>query len=255
MKERHYNIQDAKRFGILEAIVLYTIRFWIEKNEANKKHFYDGKYWTYNSASAFSELFEEISAHQMRRILNSLKDQGAIIFGNYNKLKYDRSQWYALGPKLTDEPISENANSILQNSETHFAESLNGKGENAKPIPDIITDIKTDNNNNNKPQKNFKEIKQERGIMTLEELVMEAINEETFMDRLMMNFGREKNMTVDIMKYYIKAIYSHWKYDLKLEHNNRREFRSHLINTINRDIFGNQRLYNQGILLMKNKKK
>lgn len=119
-----------------------------------------------------------------------------------------------------------------------------------------INQISNELNNNNKAEnkKTFKEIKQERGIMTLEELVMEAINEETFMDRLMMNFGREKNMTVEMMKYYIKAIYSHWKYDLKLEHNNRREFRSHLINTINRDIFGNQRLYNQGIILLKNKK-
>lgn len=117
-----------------------------------------------------------------------------------------------------------------------------------------INQLSNELNYNNKPQKTFEEFKQEKGIMSLEELVMEAINEQTFMDRLMMNFGVLKNMTVEMMKYYIKAIYSHWKYDLKLDHDNRREFRSHLINTINRDINGSQRLYNQAILLMKNKK-
>lgn len=159
---------------------------------------------------------------------------------NYSKLQFDN---YAENDKA------------MQDNAKHYAENC------ISTMQDIAYDNNTiynntilNNNYNNKPQKTFEEIKQEKGIMSLEELVMEAINEQTFMDRLMMNFGVLKNMTVEMMKYYIKAIYSHWKYDLKLDHDNRREFRAHLINTINRDINGSQRLYNQAILLMKNKK-
>ena len=51
-----FDVELAKEYGILEAILIQNIYFWIEKNKANKKHFYDGRYWTYNSKKAFSEM-------------------------------------------------------------------------------------------------------------------------------------------------------------------------------------------------------
>jgi hypothetical protein len=52
-----FNIDIAKKFGLEEAILLENFAFWIAKNKANKKHFYENSTWTYNSASALFELF------------------------------------------------------------------------------------------------------------------------------------------------------------------------------------------------------
>jgi hypothetical protein len=94
--EHHFKVRDAKRYGITEAILLYNLKFWIAKNKASGKHFYKGRTWTYNSYKAFSELFQYLSESQIKRALASLVEQGAILKGNFNKKRYDRTNWYAL---------------------------------------------------------------------------------------------------------------------------------------------------------------
>ena len=46
----------AKIVGVNGAVLFWNITFWVMKNKANDKHFYDGNYWTYNSTQAFTEL-------------------------------------------------------------------------------------------------------------------------------------------------------------------------------------------------------
>ena len=91
----HFRVLDAIRFGVDEAIMVANFRFWIQKNKANNKHFYKGRYWTYNSYKAFSELFPFWSGKQIRRILQSLIHQEVIITNNFNKTQYDKTKWYA----------------------------------------------------------------------------------------------------------------------------------------------------------------
>jgi hypothetical protein len=97
--EHHFKVRDAKRYGITEAILLYNLRFWIAKNKANGKHFHNGRTWTYNSCKAFGELFSYLSESQIKRALASLVKQDAILKDNFNRMPYDRTNWYA----LTDE--------------------------------------------------------------------------------------------------------------------------------------------------------
>jgi hypothetical protein len=94
--EHHFKVRDAKRYGITEAILLYNLRFWIAKNRASGKHFHNGRTWTYNSYKAFGELFPYLSESQIKRALASLVKQGAILKDNFNKMPYDRTNWYAL---------------------------------------------------------------------------------------------------------------------------------------------------------------
>ena len=68
--EHSFNIELAKEYGILEAILLKNIWLWIEKNRANEKNFYDGTYWTYNSTRAFNELFPYASESSIKRALD-----------------------------------------------------------------------------------------------------------------------------------------------------------------------------------------
>jgi len=130
-----FNIENAKKYGVDCAIIIENMAFWIAKNKANKKHFYEGRTWTYNSVKAFSELFPYWNEKQISRILKKLEDEKIIISGNYNKSAYDRTKWYA----FSDE-------SIFLNPKIHLPKTGNGKTENGEPIPDINTDINPDIN-------------------------------------------------------------------------------------------------------------
>jgi hypothetical protein len=125
-----FNVGHAVRFGIHEAIIMANLAFWIRKNKANKKSFKDGRYWTYNSAKAFSELFPYLSVHQVRRALDKLESEGVIIKANHNQSSYDRTTWFA----FTDE-----WDAVL--CEDHFAPMPNGVRKDAKTL--ISTDINT----------------------------------------------------------------------------------------------------------------
>lgn len=85
---------DAVEYGILEAVLLANIRWWVSKNAANNKHWYDGHYWTYNSAKAFAKLFPYASQQQVQRALKKLELSGIVHVGNYNSNPYDHTKWY-----------------------------------------------------------------------------------------------------------------------------------------------------------------
>ena len=142
--QHSFNVEIAKKYGILEAVLLNHLWFWIKKNKANNTNYFDGNYWTYNSKKAFSELFPYASERQIDYALKKLIDCGLVITGNYNKSSYDRTLWYA---------ITKVGYSILQNCEMETTKLLNGNDEIVQPIPDINTDINTDNNNNNKKER------------------------------------------------------------------------------------------------------
>lgn len=132
--EHHFNVEIAKEYGILEAIILNNLQHWIEKNRANGKNFHDGHYWTYNSAKAFSELFPYASQKQIRKALQNLIAEGIIQTGNYNKNPYDRTLWYS---------FTEKGDSIFQMVKIDVPKRENGNDLEGQPIPDNKPDNKT----------------------------------------------------------------------------------------------------------------
>lgn len=142
-----FDTDIAEKYGVDEAIVIYNFDFWIRKNEANGKHFHDGRCWTYNSIDALVKLFPFWSARQLRRILKSLEDKGVIITGNYNASAYDRTTWYAF------------ADSFVRNGQIHLTETSNGNDETVRCII-------TDNKPNQKPNEEIKLFSDEE-IMTV----------------------------------------------------------------------------------------
>ncbi len=127
-----FDTDIAALYGVDESIMIANLQFWIRKNEANGKHFHDGRFWTYNSIEAFTKLFPFWTARQIRRILKSLEEKGVIVTGNYNTSAYDRTTWYAFG------------DSFLQNGQKHFTESSNGNDKSGKSVINNVTDIKPD---------------------------------------------------------------------------------------------------------------
>lgn len=134
----HFNVGVAKCVGVEGAVMINNIQYWIIKNKANEKHFYNGKYWTYNTLDAFTKLFPFWSKRQIERILNNLKKDGYIEDGNFNKVGYDRTKWYTLTEKgwLL---ISRNGDisnlDISPNGEIENTKWGNGNHEMVTPIP------------------------------------------------------------------------------------------------------------------------
>ena len=116
----------AKEHGVNEAIMYQYFSYWIAKNKANDKHFYDGYTWTYNSQKALTELFPFWNRAKIQRIISSLENQGLLIKGNYNQLSYDRTTWYAL-PKFEQ--------SVVQNQTVKCSDLNNEWFKNEQPIP------------------------------------------------------------------------------------------------------------------------
>ena len=131
-----FDTDIAALYGVDESIMIANLQFWIRKNEANGKHFHDGRFWTYNSIEAFTKLFPFWTARQIRRILKSLEEKGVIVTGNYNTSAYDRTTWYAFG------------DSFLQKGQKHFTETSNGNDQSGKSVINNVTDIKPDNKPN-----------------------------------------------------------------------------------------------------------
>lgn len=142
-----FDSQVAVEYGLNEAIILNHFRYWISHNAANEKNFYDGRYWTYNSNSAFCNIFPYLSERKIRNALKHLQEEGIIMTGNYNKSLYDRTLWYAFTDEGARIFLSEQkgALSIQQKSQMDYL-------ENDKPIPYINTDYKTDSSPYNPPE-------------------------------------------------------------------------------------------------------
>lgn len=125
--QHHFDVDLAVKYGVVEAILLNHFEYWIELNKANGKNFYDGLYWTFNSMKAFCEIFPYLSEKKIRNALKNLQSEGLIVTGNYNRLAYDRTLWYAL---------TEKAESILTKGQMEINERANGDTQKGEPIPD-----------------------------------------------------------------------------------------------------------------------
>ena len=82
----------AVKTSLNEAIILQQIHYWIEKSD----HFYDGRRWVYNSLDNWCLQFPFFSKSTIDRAMKSLCDRGLLIKGNYNKSKFDKTNWYSI---------------------------------------------------------------------------------------------------------------------------------------------------------------
>ena len=141
-----FDVEIAREYGVNAAVLLENIGYWIKQNEANEVNFYDGNFWTFNSRRAYRELFPYMSVRQIDTAFQKLINAGLIVTGNYNKLAYDRTLWYALTKK---------GKCILHFERMDGIKMSNGLNQNVEPIPNINTNINTDINADNAARPRF----------------------------------------------------------------------------------------------------
>lgn len=94
----------AIKYGLTEAVILGYIEFWIKQNEAHgrKENFKNGRWWMFNPVAKFSEDMPYLTSNQVRRALERLEREGAILVEkNFNKLGRDRTRWFTLGDGIS----------------------------------------------------------------------------------------------------------------------------------------------------------
>jgi len=138
-----FNIKIANEHSVNEAIIIENIAFWTTKNIANKRNFFDGRWWVYNSVKAWSKLFPYWSEKVITNIIKKLEDKKVLLVGNYNKASYDRTKWYSLDIGLYDTFYN-----IYPNGQMELPKRSNANTQTVKPIPVINTDVISDINNN-----------------------------------------------------------------------------------------------------------
>jgi uncharacterized Zn finger protein (UPF0148 family) len=94
------NLALAVKFGTNESLFLTNLCFWVEKNKANRVNYHDGRYWVYNTMEAWAELFPYFSKDQIRRLITKMKNQGILLVAVYNRVQYDRTQWYSVSDEV-----------------------------------------------------------------------------------------------------------------------------------------------------------
>jgi hypothetical protein len=65
--DRTFNINDAKKYGMIAACILYDIRFWLRFNLKEKKNVHHGRVWTFHTMKTFAEKFR-VTERQVRAI-------------------------------------------------------------------------------------------------------------------------------------------------------------------------------------------
>ena len=142
----------AKEIGLNESLMLLQLQFLISISNTEK---YDGFDWTYQSLNELQEnYFLFWGRDTVNRALINLEGKGLIIFGNFNKKKYDKTRWIRLNYDKLSELKSINIQN--ENNEKPVSKSNNlshglsqnatRKTQNATTIPETSTETSTENN-------------------------------------------------------------------------------------------------------------
>ena len=121
-----------------KGIILKEMYYRTLSNKLNEKHFIDGRYWVYYSASALAKKFPYMVSSSISRWMNQLAENNWFLVGNYNEKGYDQTKWYALNTDKYDA-------AILNVMKTEIPISQNDKciSQNERPIPTTLTTLTT----------------------------------------------------------------------------------------------------------------
>lgn len=136
-----FNGDIAALYGVDEAVFIHNLYWWLRKNEADGRNFRDGRTWTYNSIRAFAQLFPFWTEKQVRRIIKKLSERGALLTGNYNEAKFDRTQWYSLSDEVCQIYAARRAQAPPK-GRMQLPEKAQASAQAGAPIPDGNPDRK-----------------------------------------------------------------------------------------------------------------
>ena len=148
MECHSFGVELATKYGIAEALLLSYFRYYIESAEKKQEpdKFHDGRYWTYASTRELARRFPYINRIKLLRAIQHLVGEKLIIKGNFNKLAWDKTSWYAFTEKgLQELEVVQNEPRVVQNEPTipilstysvYLGSSGNKQTDNAEVVND-----------------------------------------------------------------------------------------------------------------------
>ena len=97
--QHHFTVEVAKEYGINCAVLLDNFVYWQKENEANRRNYHDGRYWSYNTIKAFTEMFPYLSTQNIRTAIQKLLKAELIVSGEFADDPYDHTKWYSVTEK------------------------------------------------------------------------------------------------------------------------------------------------------------
>ena len=97
-----FNVELATKYSIEEALLLQHFYYWYQNNKGKEYYTRDGRIWTYNSLGSICEILPYFNKTKVFRTLEKIEEGGFVVTGNYNKLPFDKTKWYALTQKGID---------------------------------------------------------------------------------------------------------------------------------------------------------
>lgn len=118
MKKLYFSEEIAKDLGrVDEAIFLHNICYWVEINKIKENNEENGKFWTYNSDTSFTEIFPFFTVSIIRRIRKNLLKAGYIEIGCFNRWVQDKTTWYTYTDKVHEVAHPDYIESIVTSTE------------------------------------------------------------------------------------------------------------------------------------------
>jgi len=104
----------AVKIGLNEAIFIQQLHYWLEiskKKEAKEKEktrLKKGKFWSYNTYDELMEQFPFWSVKTIKRIVKGLKESEILLVENFNKDKWNKTNWYSINYQKLESLLSKN---------------------------------------------------------------------------------------------------------------------------------------------------
>lgn len=125
----------AAKYGLDAAIFLNNIVYWTLKNQAENRHFHEGRYWTYGTIAGLAKLYPLWSVSQIKRIISKCREAGILLVGDFNKDRRIRTLWYSPSDEiLALYDTGTCGETTVQNRTMQSTNSENAMDENGKSI-------------------------------------------------------------------------------------------------------------------------
>jgi len=135
----------AAKYGTDAAVFLHNIVYWTLKNKAEDQHFYEGRWWMQASLKGLAALYPLWSVPQIKRMIAKLRDQGALLVGDFNEDRMVRTNWYSPSDEILalyeteidGPPMGRNRKMQRTKSSQGGTKSENANKEEEESIEDI----------------------------------------------------------------------------------------------------------------------
>ncbi|SOD81094.1 hypothetical protein [Spirosoma fluviale] len=98
-----FDVLDAERFGVEEAVVIHALKYWQSLNAVNSTHYYEGRTWVRMPVARMIKFFRYFKyPRKLARVLESLEKQGAVLASKkFNKYRTNQTKFYSLSDEIT----------------------------------------------------------------------------------------------------------------------------------------------------------